>query len=120
VRARAGFEPSSITTLTRERIRNERRVELAFEDHRVWDLKRWRIAHELWNGSSSNPRAIPLALYAYRVVRPGHPAHNKYVFDKLTAPRFRAPRNFQFNNYYSSIPQAALNSNPKIIRNPFQ
>lgn len=120
VRTRAGFEPSSISTLTLDRIRNERRVELAFEDHRVWDLKRWRIAHEIWNGSASNPDAIPLALYAYRVVRPGHPAHDKYVFDKLTAPRFRAPRNFQLNNYYSAIPQATLNSNPKIVRNPFQ
>lgn len=25
----------------RERLRNERRVELAFEDHRFWDLRRW-------------------------------------------------------------------------------
>jgi hypothetical protein len=28
----------------RERLRNERRVELAFEDHRFWDLRRWKIA----------------------------------------------------------------------------
>ena len=26
----------------REKIRNERRVELAFEGHRMWDLRRWR------------------------------------------------------------------------------
>jgi len=120
VRERAGFGANSLTTLTMARIRNERRVELAFEDHRVWDLKRWRIAHELWNGSRSNPNAIPLALYPYRVVRPGHPTNDKYVYDKLTAPRFRAPRNFQLNNYYSAIPQATLNNNPKIVRNPFQ
>jgi hypothetical protein len=120
IRERAGFGPNSLNTLTQDRIRNERRVELAFEDHRVWDLKRWRIAHEIWNGSTSNPDAIPLALYPYRVVRPGHPTHDKYVFEKLTAPRFRAPRNFQLNNYYSAIPQATLNSNSKIVRNPFQ
>lgn len=30
----------------RERIRNERRVELAFEDHRIWDVRRWMIAEE--------------------------------------------------------------------------
>ncbi|GEO02937.1 membrane protein [Adhaeribacter aerolatus] len=120
VRERAGFGPNSLTTLTMARIRNERRVELAFEDHRVWDLKRWRIAHELWNGSASNPNAIPLALYPYRVVRPGHPTHDKIVYDKLTAPRFRAPRNFQLNNYYSAIPQGTLNNNPLITRNPFQ
>ena len=24
-------------------MRNERRVELAFEDHRFWDIRRWKI-----------------------------------------------------------------------------
>lgn len=27
----------------RQRIRNERRIELAFEDHRFWDIRRWKI-----------------------------------------------------------------------------
>jgi hypothetical protein len=27
----------------RQRIRHERRIELAFETHRFWDLRRWRI-----------------------------------------------------------------------------
>ena len=30
----------------RERLRNERRVELAFEDHRFWDVRRWMIGSE--------------------------------------------------------------------------
>lgn len=30
----------------RKRIRNERRVELAFEDHRFWDVRRWMIAEQ--------------------------------------------------------------------------
>lgn len=29
----------------RERIRRERRVELAFEEHRFWDVRRWKILH---------------------------------------------------------------------------
>lgn len=120
VRERAGFGPNSLTELTIAKIQNERRVEFAFEDHRVWDLKRWRIAHEVWNGSESNPDAVLYALYPYRVIRPGHPTHNKYVFDKIRAPRFRAPRNFQMGNYYSTIDQTVLNNNPKIVRNPFQ
>src|SRR5690606_1997579 len=53
LRERAGFAPNSIATLTTDIIRNERRVELAFEDHRFFDLKRWRIAHLVWNGSES-------------------------------------------------------------------
>lgn len=119
VRERAGFGPNSLSSLTLARIQNERRVELAFEDHRLWDLKRWRIAHEVWNGSSNNPDAVMYALYPYRVVRPGHPNHNKYVFVKMVAPRFRAPRNFQMGNYYSAIDQSVLNNNPKLVRNPF-
>ncbi|MGV3640085.1 MAG: RagB/SusD family nutrient uptake outer membrane protein [Adhaeribacter sp.] len=120
VRARAGFGDNSLTTLNLARLQNERRVELAFEDHRVWDLKRWRIAHEIWNGNPGNYEANGWALYPYRVVRPGHPTHNKYVFDKLVAPRYKAPRNFQLFNYYSTIPQSVLDNNPKIVRNPFQ
>jgi hypothetical protein len=119
IRERAGFPANSLKALTIERLQNERRVELAFEDHRVWDLKRWRIAHEVWNGNANNPDAVIYALYPYRVIRPGHPTHNKYVYDKLVAPRFRAPRFFQMGNYYSSIEQVVIDNNPKIIRNPF-
>jgi hypothetical protein len=120
VRERAGFPSGSLKTLTLARLQNERRVELAFEDHRVWDVKRWRIASEIWDGNVNNPNAVPYALYPYRVVRPGDPRNDKYVFVKLVAPRFRAPRRFQLGNYYSSIDQAVINNNPKIVRNPFQ
>lgn len=121
LRERAGFKPNSLTALTLARLQNERRVELAFEDHRLWDLKRWRIAHELWDGNVNNPNAMMYALYPYRVVRPGDAArHDKYVFVKLVAPRFRSPRRFQLSNYYGFIDQTVLNNNPKIVRNPFQ
>jgi len=120
LRERAGFGPNSLSTLTIARIRNERRAELAFEDHRLWDLKRWRIADKLWNGSIGNPNAMIYALYPYRVVRPGDAARDgKYVFVKMVAPRFRAPRFFQLGNYYSSIDQGVINNNPKIVKNPF-
>ncbi|MEM6842238.1 MAG: RagB/SusD family nutrient uptake outer membrane protein [Bacteroidota bacterium] len=120
LRERAGFGPNSLSTLTVEDIRRERRVELAFEDHRIWDLKRWRIAHELWDGNTDNPEAVAFALYPYRVVRPGHPTDNTFVYDKIQVPRFRAPRFFRLGNYYSFIPDDVLNQNPKIVRNPFQ
>ena len=120
VRERAGFK-IPLTTLTTARIRNERRVELAFEDHRVWDLIRWRIAHVLWNGSAANPDANLFALYPYRVIRPGDAArNNKYVFDKIVAPRFRAARFFQLQNYYSFIAQGVTDANPLIVKNPGQ
>ena len=38
-----------ITTTDKEFFRNvvrhERRIELAFEDHRLWDVRRWKIAN---------------------------------------------------------------------------
>lgn len=119
LRERAGFPANSITNLTIDIIRNERRVELAFEDHRYFDLKRWRIAHELWDGNTSNPNAMLYALYAYRIVHPGSPNNGKYVFEKLVAPRFVNPRYFQMGNYYSSIATSVMTNNPKIIPNPF-
>lgn len=119
LRERAGFGPNSLSNLTIEKIRNERRVELAFEDHRLWDLKRWRIAHTVLNGNASNEGAMIYALYPYRVVRPGDAARDgKYVFVKMLAPRFRAPRFFRVENYYSSIAQDVRNNNPKIVPNP--
>ena len=52
VRARAGM-PALPTGLTKDdmrtRIRHERRVELAFEGERYFDLKRWKIAEQVIN-----------------------------------------------------------------------
>jgi hypothetical protein len=117
LRERAGFPANSIRTLTTDIVRNERRVELAFEDHRYFDLKRWRIAHELWTGDVNNPNNMMYALYPYRIV--GGAYDGKYVFEKLLAPRFRDPRYFRMGNYYSSFATDVLTNNPKIIPNPF-
>jgi hypothetical protein len=114
-----GFPANSITTLTTDIIRNERRIELAFEDHRFFDLKRWRIAHLVWNGSETDANAVVWGLYPYRVVRPGHPDDGKYVFQRTRPTRFRRARFFQMSNYYSSIDPQVINNNPKIVRNPF-
>jgi len=46
IRARASMPdfPNGMTQDDfREKLRNERRVELAFEDHRFWDIRRWKI-----------------------------------------------------------------------------
>jgi hypothetical protein len=120
IRARAGFPANSLSALTNNIIRNERRVELAFEDHRYFDLKRWRIAHLVWDGSETDPNAVVMGLYSYRVIRPGHPDNGKYIYARVRPTRFRRARFFRMTNYYSSIAQDVLNNNPKIVRNPFQ
>ncbi|MFD1771547.1 RagB/SusD family nutrient uptake outer membrane protein [Sphingobacterium suaedae] len=119
VRERAGFSANSITNITMDIVRNERRVELAFEDHRFFDLKRWRIAHQVWDGSENDDNSVVHGLYAYRVVRPGHPDHGKYIYERVRPARFRRARFFRMANYYASIEQSVIDKNPKIIRNPF-
>ncbi len=52
VRERAGM-PEIPETVTgedlRARLYNERRIELAFEEHRFWDVRRWKIAMDVEN-----------------------------------------------------------------------
>lgn len=119
LRERAGFPANSVPVLTMDMIRNERRVELAFEDHRYFDLKRWRMAHEVWNGSDNNENAVVYGLYPYRIVRPGDKDNDKYIFDKIRPTRFKRARFFRMANYYSSIDPNVLNNNPKLVKNPF-
>lgn len=49
IRQRSGM-PKLPTGLTKEqfrdRVHNERDIELAFEDHRLWDIRRWKIAEQ--------------------------------------------------------------------------
>ena len=33
----------------RKVIQNERRIELAFEEHRYWDIRRWRLAEMIYD-----------------------------------------------------------------------
>jgi hypothetical protein len=123
IRERAGFGSNSYTvaSLTLDKVRSEFRSELAFEDHRVWDLKRWRMADKVWNGVATNPDAKVYALYPYRIIKPGDAARDgKYVFIKMVAPRFGSARFFQLNAYYSPIAQSVLDNNPKIVKNPLQ
>lgn len=129
VRRRAGMPidlaPSEITF---DRIIHERKVELCFENHILWDYKRWRIAHQIWNGEAvpltnnpGNAQAISTRVFGlnpYKVYAPGTPNHEKWMFEEfLPTPVFNAHR-FRLGNYYSRIGDNVLNGNPKIIRNP--
>ncbi|WP_085536117.1 RagB/SusD family nutrient uptake outer membrane protein [Massilibacteroides vaginae] len=114
-----GFPANSIEDLTIDIIQNERRVELAFEDHRFFDLKRWRIADKILNGQDSDVNAVVHGLYPYRICRPGHENDGKYIFERMKPTRFKKARFFRPANYYSSIEQKVLDNNPKLIKNPF-
>lgn len=118
VRERAGIQP--LTTVTPDDIVRERRVEFAFEDHRYWDLKRFRLAHIVWNGVVNSPTAQQWALFPYLVVAPGTPNDGKYVFDRLVFSNALHPRLFELRNYYNFIDLSWQDANPGFVLNPFQ
>ncbi|HYQ59150.1 MAG TPA: RagB/SusD family nutrient uptake outer membrane protein [Draconibacterium sp.] len=126
VRDRAGIQPLDASTISIERIQNERRVELAFEGLRWWDLKRFRIAHVLFDGTRSTDGTFTTAehgaLWPYRVIAPGNPdMHNKYIFVKKKAPRqVDFARFFRLGNYYGEFSDALISANPSLVKNPNQ
>ena len=118
VRTRAGVKPLSDVTF--DNIVHEYRVEFAFDDHRYWDMKRWRLADKVWNGNNNDPQARHRRLWPYRVVAPGDPNDGKWVFveDFL----FMSPnaRYFRMQNYYNFLDLGWVNNNPKLVKNPYQ
>lgn len=117
IRERAGVQP--LTQVNLQDIIRERRVEFAFENHRYWDVKRWRIAHTLWDGQDT-PTATHYVLFPYKIYAPGAANHDKWVFEKRKASHSLYPRYFRYQNYYNYIDQDWINRNPKIVRNPYQ
>ena len=64
---------------------------MAFEDQRYFDLKRWRIADDVWDGDESeNSTAVVYGLYPYRIAKakPGTNDTDKYIFVKHRSSRF--------------------------------
>lgn len=122
LRERAGFPANSLSSLTLEKIQNERRVEMAFEDQRYFDLKRWRIADKIWSGVEDDDNAVIYGLYPYRIAKakPGTNDTDKYIFVKTRSERFKNARSFQMSNYYSTIADDVINNNPLIVKNPLQ
>jgi len=108
IRDRAGIKPLDAISL--DKVRHERKVELAFEKHRFWDMKRWRIAHlDVANGGLTNFRGT--ALYPWYNVSDG-----KYTFTTGNPPK--QLRSFLQRNYYVRLNNTDISTNPKLIQNP--
>ncbi|WP_316817626.1 RagB/SusD family nutrient uptake outer membrane protein [Pedobacter nyackensis] len=80
-----------------QRIRSERQVELAFEDHRFWDVRRWKIAEVTDNRPIHYMSVSATNIYSYPV---------------------RETRTFLTKHYLFPIPQSEIDKNPKLIQNP--
>ena len=137
VRARAGLIiPLAASDITFDRIVHERRVELAFEGHLLFDMKRWRLAHIVWDGknmtqadlltnigSASKRNTQPYGLWPYKFYNPANtadPKNGKWVYDIVLPPLVTGVDFFQFGNYYSKIGDDITSANPKIVKQPNQ
>lgn len=134
VRDRAGFTtPLTAGDLTFDRIVNERRVELAFEGHYIFDRKRWRIAHIVLDGnamtaaelvtnigSATKRNTQAFSLWPYKVYNPGNANDAKWVFRIQRNANVTGANRFQLGNYYSEINSTILANNPKLVKQPNQ
>jgi starch-binding outer membrane protein, SusD/RagB family len=126
IRNRAGGSAFELTSaeLDLNRIMNERRVELVLEDHRFDDVKRWRIADEIWDGDRNTPSAVTTALWPYKIYDPGQPDDGKWLYRRLIVEHRGADANlanpirFGLDMYYSLYPKN--DGNPLIEKNPHQ
>ncbi len=85
----------------RSRIRNERRVELCFEEHRFYDVRRWKEGEATFNGPVTGMRIIPTSATTF------------------TYTRFNVEnRSFTAKNYLYPISQNELNRAPALKQNP--
>lgn len=94
--------------LTRENVRNERFVELAFENIRIWDLRRWRVLHTLMNNFSHD---ILVPMLDLRDTNPS------LIFVRKTTmgASLNGPNSYSISEYYEDVPRNAIN---QMIQNP--
>ena len=92
------FDAGMTVAQFKAKLRNERMVELAFEDHRFWDIRRWKIAD-----STSD-------IYGVKVTKKD---------DVFTYERFLVEsRVWDDKMYLYPIPDSELNKNPLLGQNP--
>ena len=105
VRGRVGMPPvtASDETEMRNRIKHERRIELAFEDHRFWDVRRWGKA------DAESALGVPVKGVSITKTETGFTYATKIV----------GTRTFQEKMMLYPIPQSEiLRSAGKIEQNP--
>ncbi len=132
VRQRAGFTTAlTEADITFDRVVHERRVELAYEGHHFWDMKRWRLAHTAWNGATMDNKAADpaepaavntqaLGLQPYRLFNAG-PLNGKWIYNVVTLKAAQGvSHQFRLGNYYSEIGSTILSNNPQIVKQPNQ
>ena len=109
IRTRAGM-PDVIESGTAlwNRIVNERRIELSFEEHRYFDIRRWMIADDVMNKPATG--VIVTKYLNGTTVYKAHASDNSTLVEdrKFVAPKM----------YWLPIPQSEIDKNASLQQNP--
>lgn len=105
VRTRAGVGLPALSGITGDAIfsaiRQERKIELAFEGHLYWDMRRWKLAHQEYNGYRVHGMKISKNAAGY---------HYEYVDCDLQ------DRKFLEKTYVFPVPYSELANNSAIMQ----
>lgn len=108
VRGRASVNMPVVTEINPDKLRvilrRERRVELALEGHRYWDLLRWGVAHEVLNADFYGA-PFPGAKKLQKKPGVTDPNSRWYVISRA----FRSPEDYRW-----PIPQSEQDINPNL------
>ena len=105
IRTRAGL-PVHNSPISMDDYRHERKIELAFEDNRYWDMRRWRIFHTLVSNKE---------FYALWPILDKD--KDVYIFRKqLLSGAYT--KTFNATMYYNRIHDHILQANALLVQNP--
>lgn len=110
IRHRAGMPdvpPDESGEALLARYRNERRIELAFEEHRFFDARRWMIAPDVFGRDLTGVKIE-------RKLNADHVTHTS-VFTPGIVIQNRAWKN---RNYFLPIPQSEILKSSALVQNP--
>ena len=108
VRARVNLPelPAALSqSQMRDAIRQERRVELCFENKRFQDIIRWKIADQV----------LTVDLHGMKIENTKADNSGTWVY---TPVGLNHPHAFKLRQYMHPIPQSALAQNPKLVQTP--
>lgn len=107
IRKRAGMPDITETgPALKERYRQERRIELAFEEHRFYDVRRWMIAPDVYQPISG-----------VSIIYKLNPDHTTSTVPTITSSIVQN-RSWQDKAYFFPILRDELNKNASLIQNP--
>jgi len=109
IRARARAEQTDVLpditasgTDLWDKIVNERRIELVFEEHRYWDVRRWKIAEQTEN----------ITIHRMQIHKNLATGQKSYNVEPLQE------RKFLPQHYFLPIPRSEMEKDPNLVQNP--